>query len=176
MSLKPLQIDACTQPAVVTKDLAMVIQGRDSRRSLRQLLTGAYRSPEGNRLTGVYELVLKRATDAGRRRRQERPGLQIWLRGQVMSKSWIQRRQRRVLDTSSTYVRGEENLFGWKPRGDTLLFEHQWELEKLGRLEVVGRALHFLRLRGKLGLDANPFCICKVRTRAIVWKRKVSEK
>lgn len=49
----------------------------------------------------------------------------------------VQRRQRRVLDTSSTYVRGEENLNGWKPRGDSLLIEHQWELEKLTRLELV---------------------------------------
>lgn len=37
----------------------------------------------------------------------------------------VQRRQRRVLDTSSTYVRGEENLHGWRPRGDSLIFDHQ---------------------------------------------------
>lgn len=37
----------------------------------------------------------------------------------------MQRRQRRVLDTSSTYVRGEENLHGWRPRGDSLIFDHQ---------------------------------------------------
>ena len=28
----------------------------------------------------------------------------------------VQRRQRRVLDTSNTYVRGEENLRGWRPQ------------------------------------------------------------
>lgn len=39
--------------------------------------------------------------------------------------SGVQRRQRRVLDTSSTYVRGEENLHGWRPRGDSLIFDHQ---------------------------------------------------
>ncbi len=39
----------------------------------------------------------------------------------------------RVLDTSNTYVRGEENLVGWRPRGDSLIFDHQWELEKLTR-------------------------------------------
>ena len=49
----------------------------------------------------------------------------------------VQRRQRRVLDTSSTYVRGEENLQGWRPRGDSLILDHQWELEKLTRLEMV---------------------------------------
>lgn len=66
----------------------------------------------------------------------------------------VQRRQRRVLDTSSTYVRGEENLHGWRPRGDSLIFDHQWELEKLTRLEEVGRVRHLLQLRERLGMDA----------------------
>lgn len=68
----------------------------------------------------------------------------------------VQRRQRRVLDTSSTYVRGEENLEGWKPRGDSLIFDHQWELEKLTRLEEVGRTRHMILLRERLGLDKVP--------------------
>lgn len=68
----------------------------------------------------------------------------------------VQRRQRRVLDTSSTYVRGEENLHGWRPRGDSLIFDHQWELEKLTRLEEVGRVRHLLQLRERLGMDTNP--------------------
>lgn len=68
----------------------------------------------------------------------------------------VQRRQRRVLDTSSTYVRGEENLHGWRPRGDSLIFDHQWELEKLTRLEEVGRVRHLLLLRERLGMDTNP--------------------
>lgn len=68
----------------------------------------------------------------------------------------VQRRQRRVLDTSSTYVRGEENLDGWRPRGDSLIFDHQWELEKLTRLEEVGRVRHLLMLRERLGMDSTP--------------------
>lgn len=68
----------------------------------------------------------------------------------------VQRRQRRVLDTSSTYVRGEENLHGWRPRGDSLIFDHQWELEKLTRLEEVGRVRHLLQLRERLGMDVTP--------------------
>lgn len=60
------------------------------------------------------------------------------------------------MDTSSTYVRGEENLDGWRPRGDSLIFDHQWELEKLTRLEEVGRVRHLLILRERLGLDATP--------------------
>lgn len=61
-----------------------------------------------------------------------------------------------MLDTSSTYVRGEENLHGWRPRGDSLIFEHQWELEKITRLTAVERTRHFLLLREKLGLGSTP--------------------
>lgn len=43
-----------------------------------------------------------------------------------------------MLDTSVAYVRGEENLAGWRPRGDSLILEHQWELEKLELLHEVG--------------------------------------
>lgn len=75
-----------------------------------------------------------------------------------MPRTGVQRRQRRVLDTSSTYVRGEENLHGWRPRGDSLIFDHQWELEKLTRLEEVERVRHTLLLREKLGIDKVPFC------------------
>uniref|UniRef100_A0A8C1Y753 plus-end-directed kinesin ATPase n=1 Tax=Cyprinus carpio TaxID=7962 RepID=A0A8C1Y753_CYPCA len=49
----------------------------------------------------------------------------------------MQRRRRKVLDTSVAYVRGEENLAGWRPRGDSLILEHQWELEKLEQLHEV---------------------------------------
>ncbi|XP_044740272.1 kinesin-like protein unc-104 isoform X10 [Chrysoperla carnea] len=130
-----LELENCSRPAIVTKDLSMIIYGRDARtggpRSLKHLFSGQYyRTPEANRLSGVYELLLRRASEAG-----------------------VQRRQRRVLDTSSTYVRGEENLDGWRPRGDSLIFDHQWELEKLRRLEEVGRIRHILLLRERLGLD-----------------------
>ncbi|XP_040168675.1 kinesin-like protein unc-104 isoform X8 [Anopheles arabiensis] len=134
-----LELDNCARPAIITKDLSMIIYGRDARtgpRSLKHLFSGQYRNPEANRLSGVYELSLRRASEAGS------PG--------------VQRRQRRVLDTSSTYVRGEENLHGWRPRGDSLIFDHQWELEKLTRLEEVGRVRHLLLLRERLGMDTTP--------------------
>ncbi|XP_055627412.1 kinesin-like protein unc-104 isoform X4 [Toxorhynchites rutilus septentrionalis] len=134
-----LELENCARPAIITKDLSMIIYGRDARtgpRSLKHLFSGQYRNPEANRLSGVYELSLRRASEAGS------PG--------------VQRRQRRVLDTSSTYVRGEENLHGWRPRGDSLIFDHQWELEKLTRLEEVGRIRHLLMLRERLGMDTTP--------------------
>lgn len=42
-----------------------------------------------------------------------------------------------MLDTSVAYVRGEENLAGWRPRSDSLILDHQWELEKLSLLQDV---------------------------------------
>ena len=63
-----LQLENCGRPAIITKDLSMVIYGRDARtgpRSLKHLFTGSYRNVEANRLSGVYELVLKRASEAG---------------------------------------------------------------------------------------------------------------
>ena len=92
----------------------MIVYGRDGRLGprLKHLFQGTFRNPESNRLTGVYEMVLRRGIEGS-------PGLQ--------------RRQRRVLDTFNTYVRGEENLVGWRPRGDSLIFDHQWELEKITR-------------------------------------------
>lgn len=55
--------------------------------------------------------------------------------------SGMQRRRRKVLDTSVAYVRGEENLAGWRPRGDSLILEHQWELEKLELLHEVSKEM-----------------------------------
>ncbi|KAK8778191.1 hypothetical protein V5799_020468, partial [Amblyomma americanum] len=139
-----LEMENSAQPAIITKDLCLIIYGRDARlaprlspnaRSLRHLFTGAYKNADANHITGIYEMILKRAADSGS------PG--------------VQRRQRRVLDTSSTYVRGEENLHGWQPRGDSLIFDHQWELEKLTRLEEVEKVRHLLLLREKLGLDSG---------------------
>lgn len=54
-----------------------------------------------------------------------------------VARAGMQRRRRRVLDTSVAYVRGEENLAGWRPRSDSLILDHQWELEKLSLLQEV---------------------------------------
>ncbi|XP_064423876.1 kinesin-like protein KIF1B isoform X2 [Latimeria chalumnae] len=131
-----LELDHCIQPAVITKDVCMVFYSRDAKisppRSLRSLFGSGYsKSPDCNRVTGIYELSLCKMADTGS------PGMQ--------------RRRRKVLDTSVAYVRGEENLAGWRPRGDSLILEHQWELEKLEQLHEVEKTRHLLLLREKLG-------------------------
>ncbi|XP_054905491.1 kinesin-like protein KIF1B isoform X12 [Poeciliopsis prolifica] len=130
-----LELDHCIQPAIITKDICMVFYSRDAKisppRSLRNLFGSGYsKTPDCNRVTGIYELSLCKMSDTGS------PGMQ--------------RRRRKVLDTSVAYVRGEENLAGWRPRGDSLILEHQWELEKLEQLHEVEKTRHLLLLREKL--------------------------
>ncbi|KRY33907.1 Kinesin-like protein [Trichinella spiralis] len=151
-----MEIENCTQLAVISKDLVVVLYSRDSKlsaasRSIRSLLAGSFHYPERNKVSGVYELLLKEAVDSGS------PGTwwctfnYLWLYCYIMRCGACSlRRRRRVLDTSSTYVRGEENLGNWRPRGDSLIFDHQWELEKLTRLQNVERMRLFLRLRQRL--------------------------
>ncbi|XP_035801705.2 kinesin-like protein KIF1A isoform X14 [Amphiprion ocellaris] len=145
-----LEMENCTQPAVITKDICMVFYSRDTKlsasRSIRNLFgTGSLRAADGNRVTGVYEASLCHLADAGS------PGMQ--------------RRRRRVLDTSVAYVRGEENLAGWRPRSDSLILDHQWELEKLSLLQDVEKTKHYLLLREKLestllmGQEALQSCV-----------------
>uniref|UniRef100_A0A8C8BSV3 plus-end-directed kinesin ATPase n=1 Tax=Otus sunia TaxID=257818 RepID=A0A8C8BSV3_9STRI len=102
-----IEMENCTQPAVITKDFCMVFYSRDAKlpasRSIRNLFG-----------------------------------------------SGCCRRRRRVLDTSVAYVRGEENLAGWRPRSDSLILDHQWELEKLSLLQEVEKTRHYLLLREKL--------------------------
>ncbi|KAM7105005.1 kinesin-like protein KIF1A isoform 2-T2 [Molossus nigricans] len=130
-----IEMENCAQPAVITKDFCMVFYSRDAKlpasRSIRNLFgSGSLRASESNRVTGVYDLSLCHVADAGS------PGMQ--------------RRRRRVLDTSVAYVRGEENLAGWRPRSDSLILDHQWELEKLSLLQEVEKTRHYLLLREKL--------------------------
>ncbi|XP_057193162.1 kinesin-like protein KIF1A isoform X2 [Triplophysa rosa] len=130
-----LEMKNCTQPIVITKDLCMVFYSRDAKlsasSSIRNLFSsGSLRPSEGNRVTGLYELSLCHLADAGS------PGMQ--------------RRRRRVLNTSVTYVQGEGNLAGWRPRSDSLILDHHWELEKLSLLQEVEKTRHYLLLREKL--------------------------
>ncbi|XP_053086413.1 kinesin-like protein KIF1A isoform X9 [Pangasianodon hypophthalmus] len=147
-----LEMENCTQPTVITKDFCMVFYSRDAKlsasRSIRNLFSsGSLRPSEGNRITGVYELSLCHLADTGS------PGMQ--------------RRRRRVLDTSVAYVRGEENLAGWRPRSDSLILDHQWELEKLSLLQEVEKTRHYLLLREKLestlllGQEVPLSCVCE---------------
>uniref|UniRef100_A0A8C3S3X2 plus-end-directed kinesin ATPase n=1 Tax=Chelydra serpentina TaxID=8475 RepID=A0A8C3S3X2_CHESE len=107
-----LELDHCIQPAVITKDVCMVFYSRDAKISPPCCTLNLY-------------CIFSQSAVFNLRRFS------------VLDSSGMQRRRRKVLDTSVAYVRGEENLAGWRPRGDSLILEHQWELEKLELLHEV---------------------------------------
>jgi kinesin family protein 1 len=128
-----IDMENFVQPACITKDLSLIFYARDARvtlpRSLRSLLYGpTYKSSDSNKISGVYKLTVKQAAAD-----PASPG--------------AHRRVGRVIDTGSSYVRGEEMLQGWRPRSDSLIFEHQWEIERLTRLQQVEKTKHFLLLK-----------------------------
>nr|CAB3259092.1 kinesin-like protein KIF1B [Phallusia mammillata] len=130
-----LELDNCATPVVISKDLCLMVCNRDAKlrtpRTFRSLFGGSYRSPDSNRVSGVYELSL-RYNDTG------------------VGSPGSRRRRRRVIDTSSTYVRGEENLAGWRPRGDSLILEHQWQLDRFNKVLEVEKTRHILLLQDTL--------------------------
>nr|XP_006820456.1 PREDICTED: kinesin-like protein KIF1A-like [Saccoglossus kowalevskii] len=162
-----LELDNCAQSACITKDISLQIHERDAKiaapRSLRSLFgSGNYRLSDSNRVSGVYELALRRSCESlspGRSHSyydiREMLESSNPASNSPSKSSGTARRLRKVVDTSGTYVRGEENLQGWRPRGDSLILEHQWELEKLTRLEEVEKARHLLLLKDKLQQESK---------------------
>ena len=57
---------------------------------------------------------------------------------------------------NSTYVRGEENIRGWRPRSDSLILEHQNELQRLAFIEAVSKTA-FSLVRDLINELASPF-------------------
>ncbi|XP_068687799.1 kinesin-like protein unc-104 isoform X4 [Montipora foliosa] len=126
-----LEMENCCQATCVTKDLSFCVFGRDSKTSPRSVwsLFGSPRRPENDKLSDIYELVFHPADE----------------RGQL-----LKTKRRVVMDTSRIYVRGEENLGDWRPRDTSLIEEHQAHLEKLERVQEVGKARHILSLGDQL--------------------------
>lgn len=88
--------------------------------------TGGGRSPANNCVAGIYELLLHKTTEK------------------------LPERNRPVIDTTSTYVRGEENLRGWRPRGESLIIDNQELRNKLNLIEETEQARHLLQVREKV--------------------------
>lgn len=132
--ISSLDMDHTLQPVVISKDLCLVLQprGGDSTSRIRSSLRSLFSSTSTNRSTNfdehsncisaIYELRLNRISTSSN--------------GSTFSPG-VERRQRKVIDTSTIYVRGEEMLHGWRPRRDSLILEHQQDLEKLYKIECV---------------------------------------
>jgi flagellar biosynthesis chaperone FliJ len=125
-----IELEKSSQPACFTKDLCVRIHGRESRptppRSLFNILMGQKPAAEHNRCVGIYELSLRKTIEKAHEF------------------------QGPVVDTSALYVRGEENLRGWRARRESLIFDHQETLTKLTMIEETEKARHILQVRQKL--------------------------
>ncbi len=136
-----LEIENCFQSAIITKDFCLVLyprSGGDStsriRSSLRNfflstnsIIRSSINDEHSNCISAIYELKLNHSST-----------LSLITSDLSTISPGIQRRQRKVIDTSKIYVRGEEMLHGWRPRKDSLIIEHQQDLEKLYKIECVG--------------------------------------
>ncbi|XP_018647819.1 LOW QUALITY PROTEIN: putative kif1 [Schistosoma mansoni] len=149
-----LKVDGCRQPVCMTKDIAMIVLPRESKfmapRSLWSIWSAFSKSLETNHVTSVYDLQL----------------------GHTSSKNQNMN-NKSIMDTSLTYVRGEENIKGWRPRGDSLIIEHQWELERFHRISLVEKTRQWLKLSEILGTTQKIITNCYNRSDTI--KAKVSD-
>ncbi|CAF0915270.1 unnamed protein product [Adineta ricciae] len=148
-----LEVENSFQPAIVTKDLCLVLypRGGDSTSRIRSSLKNFFMATNStlasmtessnehsNRVSAVYELKVRRATP-----------MNAAMHDPSAVSPGLQRRQRKIVDTSKIYVRGEEMLEGWRPRSDSLIIEHQQNLEKLYKIECVEQTKHFLLVKNR---------------------------
>ncbi|KAL5104793.1 hypothetical protein TcWFU_010228 [Taenia crassiceps] len=122
-----VQLSCSLDPICITKDFAMIIFPRSSTitvpRPIRSLIGSLLNQVDLRHVTGIYDL-------------------QFW---RMPSQSEVRHTPRHMIN--STYVRGEENIRGWRPRSDSLILEHQVELERLAFIESVEKTKQFLALR-----------------------------
>ena len=124
-----IDIENCTQPACFTINFSLQITTRQQQRSggrFWDMLFPSQHRAENNCVVGLYEVDLKRSTENNVRKRNP------------------------LFDNHSVYVRGEENLKGWQPRGISLIYEHQNQVRRLREIEQVERAKHVLSIREKI--------------------------
>ncbi len=134
-----LEIENSLQLAMITKDLCLVLYPRsgDSTSRIRSSLRNFFLSTNSttrssindehsNCISAIYQLKLNRTST-----------LNPIIKDLSSISPGLQRRQRKVIDTSKIYVRGEEMLHGWRPRRDSLIIEHQQDLEQLYKIECV---------------------------------------
>lgn len=113
------------------------LRARCARRARRALPLTLLLFVFRNCVTGLYELSLYEAADAGR------PGkvcFQCCCQASVflhMAFAGLQRRHRRGLDPRALSVPGEEALAGRTPHSDSLILDHWWALERLRYLHDV---------------------------------------
>ncbi|KAF9133580.1 kinesin-like protein Klp8 [Mortierella sp. 14UC] len=122
-----VEADRCPEPVRFQMDVAMQIQDREARAPSK--LTSFLASTRTlSRVCGLFLLTLKPIIP------------------RRVSELWR-------MDTAGKYVRGEEFLAGWKPRGVSLVTGFKTRTWRLERHEEVSKTRQFLQLRGLLNQE-----------------------
>jgi kinesin family protein 1 len=122
-----VEADRCPEPVRFQMDIAMQIQDREARAPSK--LTSFLASTRMlSQVCGLFLLHLKPIIPRG------------------VSELWR-------MNTAGKYVRGEEFLAGWKPRGVSLVSGFRIRTSRLARHEEVSKTRQFLQLRGFLNQD-----------------------
>ncbi|KAF9908105.1 kinesin-like protein Klp8 [Linnemannia zychae] len=124
-----VEADRCPEPVQFKMDIAMQIQDREARAPSK--LTSFLASTRTlSRVCGLFLLTLKPIIP------------------RKVSELWR-------MNTAGKYVRGEEFLAGWKPRGVSLVTGFKARTSRLERHEDVSKTRQFLQLRGLLNQEEN---------------------
>ncbi|KAG9510320.1 Kinesin-like protein KIF1A, partial [Fragariocoptes setiger] len=157
-----IDIQGCSQPAIITKDLAVMIVERDSRamrlinytnskavNNLRSLFSGSSFLQAKTRLcrqmSSIYELSLCRVIDHGSPRHHASHGAASKLASSASMINLSSFNPNISLSPSLNEIPEHE----LQPRVDSLVIDHQWELEKILRLCQVEKTRHHLTVREK---------------------------
>ncbi|KAI9491045.1 hypothetical protein BDB00DRAFT_789841 [Zychaea mexicana] len=125
-----VEAEKCSKPIQFSMDIAVQIQGRDSstgRSRLRKLLGSDKQLPK---CSGIFLVNL-------------RPPMT-----RRLSQLWR-------LNTASKYVRGEEYLGSWRPRGVSLVNDYKHIRERIRRKEQVAFTAQVLTLRAARSQTSN---------------------
>lgn len=162
-----VDLQGCSQPAVITKDLAVMIVERDSRSSnllnssavsgIKSFFSGtSVRSGRCNQMSSIYELALYRSVDYSSPRHNPLRTLSTYdFQSQVMSSTFSisnlstysskkplqQNAAAAIWNQESAIIRCDPQL---------MIEEHQWNLEKIYRLSEVEKIKHLLVVNERL--------------------------
>ncbi|KAK9762739.1 hypothetical protein K7432_011241 [Basidiobolus ranarum] len=128
-----LEAERVCEPICFSMDIAVQVQGREARtltKGLMKLLGGS--SEQLYKMSTVFQVTLKPPIT--------RKLTELWR-----------------MNTASTYIRGEEFLGGWKPRGVSLVKEYRHIHGRIRIVEDVESTRQLLKVRELLGIQTSSF-------------------
>ncbi|ORX91101.1 kinesin-domain-containing protein [Basidiobolus meristosporus CBS 931.73] len=113
-----------SEPICFSMDIAVQIQGRESRTLTKGLMGFLSSSKQLGKVSGIFQVTLKPP--------MTRKHTELWR-----------------MNTASTYVRGEEFLGSWKPRGVSMVSEYRATSERIRKIELSEATRQHLQLLEK---------------------------